>query len=209
MKRYLKVFVILLAFAMPLPAAANGIPVKVDEEGINRAPIRPENRNAIDDPCLDGNERHRHMGAQGMHKHLCDAPGKEEVLEYVQKYNPKKLDQWKNAFLDRENLHKRWASPEMDAERKAWIEAKREEKQKIQNSYVKGDISLKEMRIKMRALRGTAHKRRMGNPFIYRDLQLADKAGRKQDAVKVLDEMLLQMKERNNSLRALIEEIIE
>lgn len=120
---------------------------------------------------------------------------KAELVTLAEKYTPGAVNEWSEVIAEREGLKQKWLSEEYQEARQAYQEERQAMMQVLRDQAANGEITRVEMHQKMQDLKGNAE-----NKGLYNELQAAVDAGNKEEAAKLLDEMLKQFKERNKEL---------
>ncbi|WP_210366089.1 hypothetical protein [Bacillus sp. REN3] len=125
-----------------------------------------------------------------------------ELLDLVGKYSPSTVDEWKKIIDEREKLKEDWLSPDYDEARQKYMEERHAAMQAFRDQFAKGEITREEMREKLFIEKGNQGQRGM-----YSNLQAAVAENDKDEAAKILGQMLDQFKERNDDLKKRLEDV--
>lgn len=216
MKRTLLILGASLTIAVPTFVAADGL--VTNEKGANNlinlvttpAVVQQDSSQAGFGDCTgaDGNGAGRggqmgmkHGRGQGM-KGMRQGQGgnfeerKIELLGLAEKYSPDTVKEWTDSIAERDSLKEKWQSAEFAEARQSFMEEQQAAMEVLRDQVAAGEITRDEMREKMLEQKGNAEFR-----ALYTDLQAAVDAGQKDEAKKLLEQMLQQFKERNKELQ--------
>lgn len=217
MKKTLLILGASLTIAVPTFVAAEGL-VFSDKEAANPvnalyqpAVVQPDGSQSSYGDCIGKGGRGNGMGRGEMGMQQGRGQGKmgmrqgqggnfeerkTDLLTFAEKYTPDAVKEWTAVIAEREGLKEKWLSEEYQAARQSYQEERQAMMQELRDQVANGEMTRVDMQQKMMEIKGISE-----NRGLYNDLQAAIDAENKEEAAKLLDELLKQFKERNNELK--------
>ncbi|RDU38800.1 hypothetical protein DRW41_04370 [Neobacillus piezotolerans] len=132
----------------------------------------------------------------------------EEYIAWAEKFTPDKVAEWKEVLGKREQLNKRWLSPEMKAKREA-LQQKKENRRKeimeLRKQYESGKLTKEEYMKQAYEKMRSGMNYRMKAHALAINLKIAVEENNSRQASLFLNEMLAFLKEHNNRIKKKME----
>ncbi|WP_462409663.1 hypothetical protein [Neobacillus sp. Marseille-QA0830] len=147
-------------------------------------------------PCLNCSEEHRSHHKM-MHKDWQAEQAKREqkLLAWVDQYTPDKKQEWTTVMAERKELRNQWMSPENATKREKWKTEKMAKMKELRKQLEEGKITKEEFIKQIHGGKGIEEWKS------FHDLRLAVEKQDSAQATAILNQLLVQYKERNKMLR--------
>ncbi|WP_156424275.1 hypothetical protein [Bacillus sp. FJAT-27445] len=142
------------------------------------------------------------------HAHKMFLISDEEYMKWAEKYTPDKVGEWKAVLAERNQLKKRWLSPEMAAKREAFKKERHErhrEMIELKKQLEDGKITREEYRKKAYEKMRNGMSRKMKGNALSLNLRIAIEKDNSQQAALSMNELLDFFRQHNEVLKMRME----
>lgn len=168
-----------LCLVMPGIASANGHMTEGKCRGTN-------------EDCLE--KRSHHMMDKNWQEKMKQK--QQLLLTLVNKYTPEKKKEWEAVIKERNNLIKKWSSPEFAKKRQQWKKSKMAQMEELNKQYEEGKITKEEFLKKIHNGKETGHWK------LYHELKESVKNHDDKKTAELLNQLLAHYKQKNEKMKA-------